>query len=92
MEKAINSIDVILVNKKDQLQDVENNLNSSKIELEKPFEHEEERSKKLKKQLELNTKLNVDSSKNDETSDITKNTETNLKSKYTITEGEELER
>jgi N12 class adenine-specific DNA methylase len=63
MEKTIDSIDAILENKKDQLQDLENTLSLSKIELEKPFEHGKELVETLKKQLELNIKLNVDANK-----------------------------
>lgn len=60
LEKTITNIDVVLENKKQRLEEAENNLKLSKAELEKPFDHEDILSKKLVRQKELNFMLNAD--------------------------------
>lgn len=60
LDKAVQSIDAIPDNKKEALKEAESNLKLSKIELEKPFEHEKVLSDRLKRQQELNYELDSD--------------------------------
>lgn len=60
MDEKIDSIENNLNKRIELKKDLERQLNEAKIELEKPFEYEEKLKEMLKRQREINQKLNMD--------------------------------
>lgn len=60
INNVLESMDKILENEKNNLTNVEHQLETAKVEVEKPFESEQELNEKLERLAELNSLLNMD--------------------------------
>lgn len=88
MDEKIDSIENNLNKRIELKKDLERQLNEAKIELEKPFEYEEKLKEMLKRQREINQKLNMDEK---EKSAIIIDEEENEPDEYNAEIGEEFE-
>lgn len=88
MDEKIDSIENNLNKRIELKQDLEIQLNEAKKELEKPFEYEEKLKEMLKRQREINQKLNMDEK---EKSAIIIDEEENEPDEYNAEIGEEFE-
>ena len=88
MDEKIDSIENNLNKRIELKQDLERQLNEAKQELEKPFEYEEKLKEMLKRQREINQKLNMDEK---EKSAIIIDEEENEPDEYNAEIGEEFE-